>query len=110
MGETGNFRIHKRWTSSVSTVEGFDDRTWMFGCSSCLISEKVTTRNNNHEGGRGTCSGATRIMAAVLAVFFNLSNVFDKVWEEGVLVKLLRTGVRHKMYIRILHFLFVKTA
>ena len=30
----------------------------------------------------------------VLAVFFDLSNAFDKVWKEGLLVKLLRTGVR----------------
>ena len=29
----------------------------------------------------------------VLAVFFDFSNAFDKVWKEGLLVKLLRTGV-----------------
>ena len=28
----------------------------------------------------------------VLAVFFDLSNAFDKVWKEGLLVKLLRTS------------------
>ena len=46
----------------------------------------------------------------VLAVFFDLSNAFDKVWKEGLLVKLLRTGVRSKMYMWIQHFLFARTA
>ena len=45
----------------------------------------------------------------VLAVFFDLSNAFDKVWKEGLLVKLLRTGVRSKMYMWIQHFLFART-
>ena len=38
----------------------------------------------------------------VLEGFFRLSNAFDKVWKEGLLVKLQRTGVRH-MYIWIQH-------
>ena len=46
----------------------------------------------------------------VLAVFFDLSNAFDKVWKEGLPVKLLRTGVRCKMYMWIEHFLFARTA
>ena len=46
----------------------------------------------------------------VLAVFFNLSNAFDKVWKEGLFVKLLRTGVRSKMYMWIQYFLFARTA
>ena len=46
----------------------------------------------------------------VLAVFFDLSNAFDKVWKEGLLVKLLRTGVRSQMYMWIQHFLFARTA
>ena len=46
----------------------------------------------------------------VLAVLFDLSNAFDKVWKEGLLVKLLRTGVRSKMYMWIQHFLFARTA
>ena len=46
----------------------------------------------------------------VLAVFFDLSNAFDKVWKEGLLVQLLRTGVRCKMYMWIQHFLFARTA
>ena len=46
----------------------------------------------------------------VLAVFFDLSNAFDKVWKEGLLVKLLRTGVRSKMYMWIQHFIFARTA
>ena len=46
----------------------------------------------------------------VLAVCFDLSNTFDKVWKEGLLVKLLRTGVRHKMYTWLQHFLFARTA
>ena len=45
----------------------------------------------------------------VLAVFFDLSNAFDKVWKEGLLVKLLRNGVRCKMYMWIQHFLFART-
>ena len=32
-----------------------------------------------------------------------------QVWKEGLLVKLLRTGVRYKMYMWIQHFLFAKT-
>ena len=46
----------------------------------------------------------------VLAVFFDLSNAFDKVWKEGLLVKLLRTGVRCKMYTWIQHLLFATAA
>ena len=46
----------------------------------------------------------------ILAVFFDLSNAFDKVWKEGLLVKLLRIGVRYKMYMWIQHFLFARTA
>ena len=46
----------------------------------------------------------------VLAVFFDLSNAFDKVWKEGLLVNLLRTGVRCKMYMWIQHFLLARTA
>ena len=48
----------------------------------------------------------------VLAVFFDLSNAFDKVWKERLLVKLLRTSVRCKMYmwLWIQHFLFARTA
>ena len=34
----------------------------------------------------------------VLAVFFDLSKAFDKVWQEGLLLKLLRAGVHGKMY------------
>ena len=45
----------------------------------------------------------------VLAVFFDLSNAFDKVWKEGLLVKLLRTGVRSKMYMWSQHFVFART-
>ena len=46
----------------------------------------------------------------ILAVFFDLSKAFDKVWKEGFLVKLLRTGVRCKMYMWIQHFLFARSA
>ena len=46
----------------------------------------------------------------VLAVFFDLSNVFDKVWKEGLFVKLLRTDVYHKIYMWIQHLLFARTA
>ena len=46
----------------------------------------------------------------VLAVFFDLSYAFDEVWKEGLLVKLLRTGVRCKMYMWIQHILFARTA
>ena len=45
----------------------------------------------------------------VLAVFFDLSNAFDKVWKEGLLIKLLRTRVRCKMYTWSQHFLFART-
>ena len=46
----------------------------------------------------------------VLVVFFDLSNAFDKVWKEGLFVKLLRTSVQSKMYMWIQHFLFARTA
>ena len=42
----------------------------------------------------------------VLKVYFDLSNAFDKLWKEGLLVKLLRTGVRCKIYMWIQHFIF----
>ena len=42
----------------------------------------------------------------VLAVFFDLSEAFDKVWKEGLLLKLLRAGVHGKMY----KWLFNRTA
>ena len=46
----------------------------------------------------------------VLAVFFDFSNAFVKVWKEGLLIKLLRTSVSCKMYMWIQHFLFARTA
>jgi hypothetical protein len=46
----------------------------------------------------------------LLAVFFDLSRAFDKVWKEGLLLKLLQTGVRHKMWTWIQHFLYARTA
>ena len=54
--------------------------------------------------------GAFQEKRKVLAVFFDLSDAFDKVWKEGLLVKLLRTGVGCKMYMWIKHFLFARTA
>ena len=45
----------------------------------------------------------------VLTVFFDLSNAFDKVWKEGLLVKLLRTGMHCNAYMWIQHFLFART-
>ena len=46
----------------------------------------------------------------VLAVFFDLSKAFDKVWKEGLLLKLLRAGVHGKMYKWLSDFLFNRTA
>ena len=46
----------------------------------------------------------------VLAVFFDLSKAFDKVWKEGLLLKLLRVGVHGKMYKWLSDFLFNRTA
>lgn len=45
-----------------------------------------------------------------LAVFFDLSRAFDKVWKEGLILKLLRAGVRSKMHMWIHHYLFGRTA
>ena len=42
----------------------------------------------------------------VLAVFFDLSKAFDKVWTEDLQLKLLRAGVHGKMYKRLSDFLF----
>ena len=46
----------------------------------------------------------------VLAVFFDLSKAFDKVWKEGLLLNLLRAGVHGKMYKWLSDFLFNRTA
>ena len=46
----------------------------------------------------------------VLAVFFDLSKAFDRVWKEGLLLKLLRNGVCGKMYSWIKSYLFHRTA
>ena len=46
----------------------------------------------------------------VLAVFFDLSKAFDKVWNEGLLLKLLQAGVHGKMYKWLSDFLFNRTA
>ena len=46
----------------------------------------------------------------VLAVFFDLSKALDKVWKEGLLLKLLRAGVNGKMYKWLSEFLFNRTA
>jgi len=46
----------------------------------------------------------------VLAVFFDLSKAFDKVWKEGLQLKLLQAGVRGKMYKWLSDFLFNRTA
>ena len=46
----------------------------------------------------------------VLAIFFDLSNAFDKVWKEGLLLKLLRADVHGKMYKWLSDFLFNRTA
>jgi len=41
----------------------------------------------------------------VLAVFFDLSKAFDKVWKEGLILKLLEVGVKGKMHHWIQSFL-----
>ena len=46
----------------------------------------------------------------VLAVFFDLSKAFDRVWKEGLLLKLLQNGVHGNMYRWLKHFLFHRTA
>ena len=46
----------------------------------------------------------------VLAVFFDLSKAFDKVWKDELLLKLLRAGVHGKMYKWLSDFLFNRTA
>ena len=46
----------------------------------------------------------------VLAVFFDLSSAFDKVWKEGLLYKLAKAGINSRMYSWIRSFLFKRTA
>ena len=46
----------------------------------------------------------------VLAVFFDLSKAFGKVWKEGLPLKLLCAGVHGKMYKWLSDFLFNRTA
>ena len=43
-------------------------------------------------------------------VFFDLSKAFNKVWKEGLLLKLLRAGVHGKMYKWLSDFLFNRIA
>ena len=46
----------------------------------------------------------------VLEIFYDLSQAFDKVWKEGLLLKLLRASVHGKMYKWLSDFLFNRTA
>ena len=45
-----------------------------------------------------------------LAVFFDLSKAFDKVWKEGLLSKILDAGITGKMFHWVRGFLFQRTA
>ena len=46
----------------------------------------------------------------VLVVFFDMSKSFDKVWKEGLPLKLVRAGVHGKMYKWLSDFLFNRNA
>ena len=46
----------------------------------------------------------------VLAVFFDLSKAFDRVWKKGLQLKLLQAGVRGHMFRWISNFLYHRTA
>ena len=46
----------------------------------------------------------------LLAVFFDLSKAFDKVWKEGLLLMLMHAGVHGKLYKWLSDFLFNRTA
>ena len=58
----------------------------------------------------GTSKMHSRKKKKFLAVFFDLSNAFEKVWKEGLLSKLLRVDARYKMYMWLQQFLFARTA
>ena len=45
-----------------------------------------------------------------LAVFYDLSKAFDKVWREGLLLKVLQAGVSGRMYKWIRCFLHDRSA
>ena len=45
-----------------------------------------------------------------MAVFFDLTQAFDKVWRKGLLLKLLEKGVSGHMYWWIKHYLLNRTA
>jgi len=45
-----------------------------------------------------------------LAVFFDLSRAFDTVWKEGLMLKLLKAGIRKNMYSWLHHYLHARTA
>jgi ribonuclease HI len=45
-----------------------------------------------------------------LAVFFDLSKAFDRVWKEGLKLKLLRNGIQGKMYRWLCDFLHNRRA
>ena len=46
----------------------------------------------------------------LLAVFFDLSKAFDRVWKEGLLLKILKSGVNNLMFKWIKNFLYQRKA
>ena len=45
-----------------------------------------------------------------LAVFFDLSRAFDTVWKGGLILKLLRAGIRENLFMWTKNYLFNRTA
>ena len=46
----------------------------------------------------------------VVSVFFDLSKAFDRVWKEGLLLKVRRSGIGGKMFTWIKSFLYKRSA
>jgi len=60
--------------------------------------------------GKAKVEDAFQEKKKVLAVFFDLSKTFDRVWKDGLLFKLLQIGVTVKLHKWIKGYLFHRTA
>ena len=81
-------------------------------CTKIIHAAPLCPHTLNHTVNHQTVHHTNHITQEekVLAVFFDLSKAFDKVWKEGLLLKLLSADVHGKMYKWLSEFLFNRTA
>ena len=86
--------------------------SWLLESNSVLASTQAAYQNTEDQLTLLTqdIEDAFQEKKKVLAVFFDMSKAFDKVWKEGLLLKLRRAGVHGKMYKWLINFLFNRTA